>query len=214
MMGRNVWMLCVSIALCVVLATPVLAQQDQEELQFPTTEEEIVEALSAPPPQASPDGKPPVPGGLPSASNDRSLFQKPQVHNTRGLGGIVTDDVIDNAPKVGALILFDFNSAQIRPESIPLLREYGKALQGALADAVLVVAGHTDAKGSEQYNLALSKRRAESVRNFLMTEFHIADSRLIVKPYGENKPIDSNDTEVGRAKNRRVEFINISGLAQ
>ena len=110
---------------------------------------------------------------------------------------------------IGALILFDYNSAAIKEESKPLLRMYGKVLQDELADTVLIVAGHTDSKGSDQYNLGLSRRRAEAVRQFFVSEYQIAENRLLIKPYGEKKPIESNATDEGRAKNRRVEFIRI-----
>jgi outer membrane protein OmpA-like peptidoglycan-associated protein len=55
----------------------------------------------------------------------------------------------------------------------------------------------------------LSKRRAESVRNFLLAEFQIEETRLIVSPYGEGQPLETNKTAEGRAKNRRVEFIRV-----
>ena len=174
-----------------------------EELKFPTTEAEIIEALGSPPPamKATPKGR----GALKSTGGGSSLFG-----NTRGLGAIVDDEAsLQGAPKVGALILFDYDSDVIKDESFPLLKEYGKALQGALKEATMIVAGHTDSKGSEQYNLTLSQRRAEAVKRFLMSEFQLAEARLIVKPYGETKPIATNSTDDGRAKNRRVEFIRI-----
>ena len=105
--------------------------------------------------------------------------------------------------------MFDYNSANIKEESKPLLHKYGKVLQSELADAVLIIAGHTDSIGSDVYNLALSRRRAEAVKAFLITEYQLSEQRFIIKPYGESKPIASNDTDEGRAQNRRVEFIRI-----
>lgn len=176
--------------------------KEEEQLKFPTTEEEIVKVLGVKPPDIK--GR----GGLPAQNNDQSLFGSPKEEGARGLKGIA-DDQLDKAPKAGALILFDYNSAAIKEESKTLLRMYGNVLQGDLADAVLVIAGHTDSKGSDQYNLALSRRRAEAVKEFLMAEYQIADLRLLIKPYGESKPIAPNETTDGRAKNRRVEFIRI-----
>ncbi|MFT2536497.1 OmpA family protein, partial [Escherichia coli] len=63
--------------------------------------------------------------------------------------------------------------------------------------------GHTDSVGSAAYNLALSKKRAESVRAYLVSK-GIDASRLAAEGYGKTKPIASNDTEAGRAENRRV----------
>jgi outer membrane protein OmpA-like peptidoglycan-associated protein len=67
------------------------------------------------------------------------------------------------------------------------------------------VEGHTDSKGSSEYNLDLSNRRAIAVRNLLMQR-GIADSRIDVVGYGKNMPVATNDTEAGRQKNRRVEI--------
>lgn len=188
-----------SILLSLLLAFGGTALTWAEELQFPTTQEEIIRALGQKPDEGA--------GALQSSGNDKSLFGK---GNTRGLGSIAEDEqAIAQAPKVGALILFDYNSAKIKAESLPLLREYGKALENALKDAVLVVAGHTDSNGPDDYNLSLSERRAQSVRDFLLAEFTIGEQRLLVKPYGEVKPIADNATDDGRAKNRRVEFIRI-----
>ncbi len=178
-----------------------------EELTFPQTAEEIVKAFSGGTP-APKKGR----GGIPSTQNNKSdLFDNAdQQGMTRGLAAIVKDErQLEQAPKVGALILFDYNSASIQEASLPLLREYGKALGGALHDAIFVVAGHTDSKGPDEYNLTLSERRAESVKKFLVAEYHIREGQLIVKPYGERKPIKPNTTPEGRTLNRRVEFIRI-----
>jgi outer membrane protein OmpA-like peptidoglycan-associated protein len=67
------------------------------------------------------------------------------------------------------------------------------------------IAGHTDSQGAEQSNLILSKKRAEAVRDFLVQR-GVATERIIVQYFGETKPIDTNDTPEGRAKNRRVEM--------
>ena len=153
--GTFLWYI-LTVVLCVVISGAGVLWS--EDLKFPTTEEEIIKALSVIPPSVN------IPikgrGGLASKGNDNLLFDKPR---TRGISEIVEDDeeALVEAPKVGALILFDYNSAVIKAESLPLLREYGKALQGALKDAVLIVAGHTDSIGSDKYNLNLSQRRAE-----------------------------------------------------
>lgn len=121
--------------------------------------------------------------------------------------------LVRERPKVAALIHFDPNSARIRGDAYKLLNEYAKALKSpALADAVLVIAGHTDAIGSDERNLQLSQERAQAVRDYLV-ERGIAPDRLIAKGYGEAYPVASNDTEADRERNRRSEFIRVDGPA-
>ncbi|MGB1104686.1 MAG: OmpA family protein [Crocinitomicaceae bacterium] len=67
------------------------------------------------------------------------------------------------------------------------------------------IAGHTDSQGNDQSNLILSKKRAEAVKEFLVSRGVTAE-RIIVQYFGETKPIDTNDTPEGRARNRRVEM--------
>lgn len=101
-------------------------------------------------------------------------------------------------------IFFDFDKAVLRPESFPELDRM-VALMAEHTTMEVEIAGHTDAVGSAQYNMGLSKRRAEAVRNYL-TGKGVVKSRIIVKFFGESKPIDTNRTVEGRKKNRRVEF--------
>ena len=68
------------------------------------------------------------------------------------------------------------------------------------------VAGHTDSMGSEAYNQGLSERRAQSVQDYLVSK-GVKAQRLTAKGYGESMPVASNDTDAGRAENRRVELI-------
>ncbi|MCP5195660.1 MAG: OmpA family protein [Gammaproteobacteria bacterium] len=122
--------------------------------------------------------------------------------------------LIQNRPKVAALIHFDLNSASIRSDAYPLLNEYVSALKStALADAVLIIAGHTDAIGSNEHNLLLSEKRARAVRDYLL-ERGIAPARLMAKGYGETYPVSSNATEAGRELNRRSEFIRVDVQAK
>lgn len=117
--------------------------------------------------------------------------------------------LVRDRPKVAAQIHFDVNSARIRPDAYPLLDEYASALQSpALGEATLLIAGHTDAAGSDAHNLLLSERRAQSVRDYLIQQ-GIAAHRLIAKGYGEAYPVASNATEANRELNRRSEFIRL-----
>lgn len=106
--------------------------------------------------------------------------------------------------------LFAFNKSDIRPEFQSELDEVGTFLQNNPKAYVMLV-GYTDGIGSAEYNLGLSKRRADSAANYLMTRHNINQERIVVNYYGKANPIASNDTEQGRAQNRRVE-IAVGGL--
>ena len=172
-----------------------------EDLVFPTTENEIVEALSLK------DGKT-VYNGVEYESEKGKVYNiiAGKRYRLRGLQAIVDSAIV---PRAGALINFDFDSAQIRPESYSLLDEFGKALKFGLAGGVFMVAGHTDGTGSLVYNQSLSERRAQAVATYLTAHHGISSTQLIMKGYGEAKPIASNESESGQALNRRVEFIRV-----
>lgn len=99
---------------------------------------------------------------------------------------------------------FDFDKSNIRADAVPVLRE-AAALLKENASVKVSVEGHTDAKGTDDYNLKLSMRRAAAVKAFLVKE-GVAEARLSTRGLGESQPVASNDTEDGRAQNRRVEL--------
>ena len=101
-------------------------------------------------------------------------------------------------------INFDFDKANIKPESIPILDEVVDYLK-ANPNVKMEIQGHTDNKGTAAYNLKLSDRRAAAVKTYLVSKGIDAD-RLTTKGYGLTKPVAPNNTEEGRARNRRVEF--------
>jgi outer membrane protein OmpA-like peptidoglycan-associated protein len=99
---------------------------------------------------------------------------------------------------------FDFDKATIRKEARPILDEAIATLQRE-GTVSIVAEGHTDSKGTDAYNENLSMRRANAVRDYLVAG-GIAPSRIQVQGFGESRPVASNDTEDGRAQNRRVEL--------
>jgi hypothetical protein len=102
-------------------------------------------------------------------------------------------------------IYFDFASDKLRPESGPVLAEIALALKDNPAWK-LHVNGHTDNIGGEAFNLGLSQRRAAAVKDALVTRYQIAPDRLATSGYGLSRPIATNQTMEGRARNRRVEL--------
>jgi OOP family OmpA-OmpF porin len=102
-------------------------------------------------------------------------------------------------------VTFEVNSDQLTPESMPLLDETARTLNGKYAASNVEIAGHTDATGNDAYNLDLSRRRAESVRQYLIQQ-GVKAEHLSAAGYGETQPIADNATREGRATNRRVEL--------
>jgi len=103
-------------------------------------------------------------------------------------------------------VYFDFDSARIRPEGEAKLREIGATLV-TIMNADIEVHGHTDSTGPEDYNMGLSQRRAESVRNWLLENFsELRADQFTIRAFGETQPIATNDTREGRQMNRRVEI--------
>lgn len=114
---------------------------------------------------------------------------------------------IDQTGKVALYgILFDFDKADIKPESKAQLDEIG-ALLKADASLKLLVVGHTDNQGGMTYNLELSRRRAVAVVAALEQQYGIGAARLTAQGFGSAAPVASNDSDAGRAKNRRVELV-------
>jgi outer membrane protein OmpA-like peptidoglycan-associated protein len=105
-------------------------------------------------------------------------------------------------------ILFDVNSANVKPESYGALKEMANVMKENSNVKVKIV-GHTDSDGNDAANLDLSKKRASSVKAALAKEFGIDESRMETDGKGESEPMDKNDTPAGKANNRRVEFIKM-----
>ncbi len=113
-------------------------------------------------------------------------------------------------PSIDLEVQFGFQSDAITPEAEAALTTLGRALADPrlLADRFLI-AGHTDAKGTASYNLALSERRANAIRRFLIEQFSIAPDRLVAKGLGEGQLKNAADPRA--AENRRVQIVNLSG---
>ena len=101
-------------------------------------------------------------------------------------------------------VSFDTNSSVVRPGLYGELDRIASVLV-QYPQTVIRVEGHTDSVGSEAYNMDLSQRRAEAVRN-LLVQRGVAGSRLEVVAFGESLPVATNETEAGRQRNRRVEL--------
>lgn len=112
--------------------------------------------------------------------------------------------IVTVPPKTNLTVLFDFDKATLRPESKP---ELERAIRFILQNPGrrFEISAHTDALGTEEYNLDLSERRAAAVRKYLISN-GVPEDIIISKGYGEAQPIDDNETPQGRQRNRRVEL--------
>ncbi|WP_321280166.1 OmpA family protein [Marinifilum fragile] len=102
-------------------------------------------------------------------------------------------------------IFFEFNKSTLLPTSFEELDKVANFLNEGMVSQIQI-SGHTDSKGSDELNKGLSQRRAESVVNYLVGK-GIAASRMKAVGYGDSRPIDTNQSDDGRSKNRRVEFL-------
>ena len=134
----------------------------------------------------------------------KSLTSAPVL--TRGLSFLWHD-----RPFIDVHILFDTNSSNVKSVSLLQLKEIAKSLNSpTLRDTTILIEGHTDSEGSASYNLKLSTKRAKSVQRALTGRFGVRISRTQIKGYGESRPTASNATEEGKARNRRVTFVNVN----
>jgi len=101
-------------------------------------------------------------------------------------------------------ILFDVGKSAVKPDAQTNLQNLAKILN-KYEDTEILVEGHTDATGSEDSNMDLSLRRAQSVSNYLQT-WQVMPTRMHIQGYGETQPVASNETVEGRQANRRVEI--------
>ncbi len=148
----------------------------------------------------------------PAAAAQQAQFLN-QVRNrrTRSLSSGEREQISEIAvekPQIDLEINFDYDSADISKTSLPNVQALGRALADPrLKDSTFVVAGHTDAAGSDSYNQELSERRADSIKRYLVEKFAIPAGNLVTVGYGKTKPKDPNAPL--DAVNRRVQVVNM-----
>ena len=140
----------------------------------------------------------PIPGFSADSEPVRS------VGNAKASPAIVADQSCEKLSIT--TVLFDVSKAGVKVKYYKVLEEMGSFLE-KYPDAKGTIKGFTDAKGSKKSNLKLSQVRAENLRSHIIYKFGIDGSRISAKGYGSAKPIASNSTDSGRAKNRRIEAV-------
>ncbi len=116
-------------------------------------------------------------------------------------------EVRDNKIVINEKIQFEVNKAAILPESDSLLAEIAQVIKDNPHIKKLQIEGHASSDGNDKKNVKLSKRRAKAVMDHLVKNGGIAKETLVSEGFGETRPIADNETEEGRIKNRRVEFM-------
>src|ERR1700751_2063542 len=150
-----------------------------------------------------------------AAAAEGQLIQSLRNRPTRSLSAPEREEIatiVKDKPKIDLEIKFDYNSANISNRSLPSVQALGRALSNPeLKGSPFVVAGHTDAVGSDSYNQDLSERRADSIKRYLVDKFAIAGSDLVTVGYGKTKLKDPANplSEV----NRRVQVVNMENKA-
>jgi len=196
-------LLTLGAALCFGLGKAVAADD--------VTEDQIIRALAPKKPLTR--GLSSGPQADPAAIAAEGRFvQTIRGRATRSLSSSEREEIATIAkdkPNIDLEITFDYNSADISKKSMPSVQALGKALTNPdLKGSTFVVAGHTDAIGSEPYNQDLSERRADSIKRYLVDKYSIPGPDLVTVGYGKTKLKDPNNptSEV----NRRVQVVNMA----
>jgi OmpA-OmpF porin, OOP family len=115
-------------------------------------------------------------------------------------------EITETHIRINQVIHFAYNKAKILPDSFPILATVAQVLKDR-PEITLSIEGHTDSRGNDKYNKKLSTKRAKAVMDHLAKVGGIEQDRLTSRGWGEEKPVDTNLTDEGRAANRRVEFV-------
>jgi outer membrane protein OmpA-like peptidoglycan-associated protein len=168
--------------------------------------------------RVGPDGS--LQGTLPPGTWEVIVFAEGYARVHRVLNGASGDEATleivlrparvsmgDNKLTLRERVFFELDSDVIKGESFSLLDEVADLLNDHPEVRRIEVQGHTDDQGDDEYNMDLSQRRAESVRQYLIEQGGVKEGRLVAKGYGESTPLQPNTSEEARAGNRRVEFV-------
>jgi len=121
---------------------------------------------------------------------------------------LLVKQLMESGKAVTNDILFDVNSDVIKSQSYDVVNQFGDALKSN-PSLKIKITGHTDSDGNAANNMELSKKRAASVKKYLLTNYGIDDARIETDGKGATQPVADNNTATGKAKNRRVEFLKL-----
>jgi len=157
-------------------------------------------------------------GGLTGCKNGRWFWQKPLATTGSQPGALGGTTIDSKLPDRGAYtgeegrgdftaVLFDYDSSKIRPTEFAKLETVASALKGN--SQKLVVEGHTDERGTAEYNRSLGEKRALSARQALIS-LGVAATRISTVSYGKDRPVEASHDDTAWSRNRRCEFVLVS----
>jgi outer membrane protein OmpA-like peptidoglycan-associated protein len=191
------------LALAMLLALPALLRAADAP-----TEAQILDALR--PAAKTRSIAAPRPANDAQTTTDRRFIDSLRTRSARSLTLQDREQAAAFArerPKIDLEITFDFNSAVVGPAAVPVLLSLGRAISNdELKGTVFLIGGHTDAKGSADYNQTLSERRAEAVKKLLVDQFGVPATTLIALGYGKSQLKNAADPLAD--ENRRVQIVN------
>jgi outer membrane protein OmpA-like peptidoglycan-associated protein len=191
-----------------VLAGGIMLSATVPSLAQRPTEDQILNAL-----KPAPNGKT---RGLTAEQSRQSAEEQRFINTIRSIKTrqLTLDerqkvsDIAKSKPSIDLEVYFAYNSSAISPRAKPDLMALGRALTSPdLKGGVFLVGGHTDSKGTDQFNQKLSEQRAAAVKHFLKEQFDIPDDTLVTAGYGKQQLKSSSDPF--SAENRRVQIVNL-----
>ena len=153
-------------------------------------------ACKSKPPLPDASNPPEQQSGQSGATSDTSVGQ--------GTGG-ANEKLLIEARQAGTIIYFDYDRAEIKPEFVAIVTAHAKYLNASASNKVRLE-GHSDERGSREYNIGLGERRAQAVRRALMLQ-GVTEAQITTVSYGEERPAVQGSDEAAYAKNRRVELV-------
>lgn len=154
-------------------------------------------------------GCPKKPGTLPDATPAEEVGgATTEGASTGSVGGTgLSGDAaaLEAAKTAGVIVFFDYDRAEIKPEFVPVVAAHAKYLNGN-AQRKVRLEGHSDERGSREYNIGLGERRAQAVRRALMLQ-GVTENQITTVSYGEERPSVQGGDESAYSKNRRVELV-------
>ena len=161
---------------------------------------------------ATPAARPAAPAAEMDTDRDGVLDSRDNCPDTPRSYAVDADGCpipVEEVARVELIVNFDFDRSEVKPEYFSEIEEVADFM-AQFPDVDIELEGHTDSRGTQAYNLGLSDRRVAAVRQVMIDRFNVHAGRVTSRGYGESRPVASNDTDSGRADNRRVMTVVIN----